>query len=117
MMKFIVRVICMMLTFSLTRSGQGQAVDYPPTRQVDVVDDYQGVKVSDPYRWLEELNSEETKAWVHAQNAITVKYLESLPMREVFRKRITELWDYPKVSVPWREGGRLWYRRNSGLQL
>jgi prolyl oligopeptidase len=105
-----------LLIFSLAQAGHAQPLDYPPSRRVDVVDDYQGVKVPDPYRWLEELNSGETKAWVEAQNAVTVKYLESQPMREVFRKRITELWDYPKVSVPWREGGRLWYRRNSGLQ-
>ena len=115
-MRFIVRVIAVMLALFLTQSRVGQTFDYPPTRQVNAVDDYQGVKIADPYRWLEELNSEETKEWVDAQSAITAKYLESLPLREVFRKRITELWDFPKITVPWREGGRLWYRRNSGLQ-
>lgn len=104
------------LTFTFAQAGRAQQIDYPPSRRVDVVDEYHGVKVPDPYRWLEELSSGETKAWVESQNTVTVKYLESLPMREFFRKRITELWDYPKVSVPWREGGRIWYRRNSGLQ-
>src|SRR6185436_10481863 len=60
--------------------------------------------------------SPDTKAWVEQQNGVTFKYLESLPLREAFRNRITELWDYPKVGIPWREGGRFWYYRNSGLQ-
>ncbi|MGH7823687.1 MAG: prolyl oligopeptidase family serine peptidase [Candidatus Binatia bacterium] len=92
------------------------ALDYPPSKTADVVDDYHGTQVADPYRWLEDLNSADTKAWVDAQNAVTHKYLESLPLRASFRRRITELWDYPKVSTPWRVGGKLWYRKNSGLQ-
>ena len=115
-MKRTTRVIIVMVTLCLAEAGKTQSFDYPPSRQVDVVDDYQDVKISDPYRWLEDLNSTETKAWINAQNAIAIKYLESLPLREVFRKRITELWNYPKVSLPRREGGRLWYRRNSGLE-
>lgn len=115
-MKFTIRVIIVMVTFCLAEAGKAQPFDYPPSRQVDVVDDYQGVKISDPYRWLEDLNSAETKIWIDAQNALTMKYLESLPIREVFRRRITELWNYPKVSLPSREGVRLWYRRNSGLE-
>jgi len=78
-MKLTARVIIVMVTFSLAEAGKAQPVDYPPSRQVDVVDDYQGVKISDPYRWLEDLNSAETKAWINAQNAIAIKYLESLP--------------------------------------
>jgi prolyl oligopeptidase len=91
-------------------------LDYPPAKTVDVVDDYHGTRVPDHYRWLEDLNSTETKAWVNAQNAVTFKYLESLPLRLAFHNRITELSDYPRVSTPWREGGRLWYRKNRGLQ-
>ena len=115
-MKRTTRVIIVMVTLCLAEAGKAQPFDYPPSRQVEIVDDYQDVKISDPYRWLEDLNSTETKAWINAQNAIAIKYLESLPLREVFRKRITELWNYPKVSLPKREGGRLWYRRNSGLE-
>jgi hypothetical protein len=92
------------------------AFDYPPSKTVGVVDDYHGTKVADPYRWLEDLESTDTKSWTEAQNSVTHRYLESLPMRRAFHERIAELWNYPKTSVPWREGGRLWYRRNSGLQ-
>ncbi|HEV8344640.1 MAG TPA: prolyl oligopeptidase family serine peptidase [Candidatus Binatia bacterium] len=115
-MKSMIKVVIAMLIFSLVQVRQGWSLDYPPSREVDVVDDYHGTKVPDPYRWLEDLNSAETKAWVKAQNGVTFRYLDSLPMREVFRKRITQLWNYPKVSIPWREGGRIWYRKNSGLQ-
>jgi len=115
-MKIAIQVIITFLTFTLAQAGQVQPLDYPPSRRVDIIDDYHGTKVPDPYRWLEDLNSAETNAWVAAQNGLTFKYLNSLPGREIFRKRVTELWDYPKVSLPTREGGRLWYRKNSGLQ-
>jgi len=92
------------------------AVDYPPSKTVDATDDYHGTAVADPYRWLEKVDSAETAAWIESQNAVTLKYLDSLPMRAALRKRITELWNYPKVGVPRLEGGRFWYRKNSGLQ-
>jgi prolyl oligopeptidase len=96
--------------------AEAQRLPYPATKKVDVVDEYHGTRVADPFRWMEDLGSADTKAWINAQNAITNSYLEKLPHRETLRKRITELWDYPKVSLPYREGGRLFYRRNSGLQ-
>ena len=77
-----------------------QRVQYPQTKTVDVVDDYHGVKVPDPYRWLEDLNSPETAEWVKAENDVTNAYLATLPNREQIRKRITELWNYPRVSTP-----------------
>ena len=89
---------------------------YPTTRKGDVVDDYFGAKVPDPYRWMEGLDSQETAEWVAAQNQVTFDYLGRLPMRERFKQRITELWDYPKVTIPVREGGRYFYQKNSGLQ-
>jgi prolyl oligopeptidase len=91
-------------------------VSYPDTARGDVVDDYFGTKVADPYRWMENLDSPEVGAWVAAQNAVTTAFLEQLPMRERFRRRITELWDYPRVSLPVREGGRYFYQKNSGLE-
>lgn len=91
-------------------------LDYPPSKTVDIIDDYHGTAVADPYRWLEELGSNDTQTWIDAQNRVTAKYIDALPLRQGLQKRITELWNYPKVSVPVREGGRLWYRKNSGLE-
>ncbi len=71
-------------------------VSYPPTKAGDVVDDYFGTKVADPYRWMEDLDSKDVADWVAAQNRVTSGYLDTLPMRDHFRRRITELWDYPQ---------------------
>jgi Serine proteases of the peptidase family S9A len=73
---------------------------YPPTKRVDVVDDYFGTKVPDPYRWLENENSAETKAWVDAENVLTFGYLDKIPYREKLKARLTELFNYPKVTAP-----------------
>jgi prolyl oligopeptidase len=91
-------------------------LEYPPTRTVDHTDDYHGTTVADPYRWLEDVDSEETAAWVAAQNAFTFGFLESIGARETFRERLTELWDYEKFGTPFREGGRTFWFRNDGLQ-
>ncbi len=74
------------------------SLKYPQPRKGDVVDDYFGTKVADPYRWMEDLNAAEVKQWVDAQNAVTFKYLDSLPLRDVLKKRITELYDYSRVA-------------------
>jgi prolyl oligopeptidase len=95
---------------------QTQSFDYPKPRTVDVADDYFGTRVPDPYRWMEDLNAPDVAKWVEAQNAATFKYLDTLPMREGLRKRITELWNYARVSAPYYKGGRWFYSRNSGLQ-
>jgi len=89
---------------------------YPPTRTVDVVDDYFGTRVADPYRWLENLDSPDTAAWIAAENKVTFGYLEKLPQREAIRKRLTDLWDYRRTALPQLEAGQLWFAQNSGLQ-
>ena len=91
-------------------------VQYPTTATVPHVDDYHGTRVADPYRWLEDLDSPETKAWVAAQNAVTSGYLATSPGRDAIRDRLTALWNYPRVSLPFREGGRLFFTKNTGLQ-
>ncbi len=91
-------------------------IAYPTTHTVDHVDDYHGTPVPDPYRWLEDLNAPETQAWIEAQNALTFSYLEQIPAREAIRARLTELWDFPKFSAPFKRGGRYFQFRNSGLQ-
>jgi prolyl oligopeptidase len=93
-----------------------QATSYPPTRKADVVDDYHGTQVPDPYRWLEDVDAPETRSWVEAQNRISFAYLEGIPERSKIRRRLTELWDYPKYGAPFKKGGRYFFFKNSGLQ-
>jgi prolyl oligopeptidase len=89
---------------------------YPPARKSDQTDDYHGVKVADPYRWLEDLDSAETKAWVEAQNKLTFGYLNEIPARGKIRDRLTKLWNYERYGTPFKKGDRYFYARNSGLQ-
>lgn len=89
---------------------------YPATARVDVTDDYHGTKVADPFRWLEDANSAETKAWVDAQNAVTFNWLGQVPQREAIKSRLTSIWNYERFSTPYREGGRYFFSRNDGLQ-
>lgn len=89
---------------------------YPPARKSEQTDDYHGVKVADPYRWLEDLDSEETKTWVEAENKLTFKYLNEIPARAKIRERLTKLWNYERFGTPFNEGDRYFYSRNSGLQ-
>ncbi|MCK9255391.1 MAG: prolyl oligopeptidase family serine peptidase [Bacteroidales bacterium] len=89
---------------------------YPETRVSDVTDEYFGIEVLDPYRWLEDDNSEETAEWVKAQNEISFKYLEAIPYREKIKDRLLKLWDYPKVSAPVKKAGLYFYFKNDGLQ-
>jgi prolyl oligopeptidase len=89
---------------------------YPAARRADQADDYFGTRVADPYRWLEDVDSPETRAWVEAERQVTGRYLAALPEREPIRRRLTELYDYPKYGVPFREGGRTFWTQNTGLQ-
>ncbi len=89
---------------------------YPEAHRLEQVDDYHGVKVVDPYRWLEDLDSQPTHDWVAAENRVTGAYLAAIPEREPIRKRLTELWNYERYSVPARHGGRYFFSRNDGLQ-
>src|SRR5688572_16583859 len=79
-------------------------LQYPESKKGDVVDDYNGTKVEDPYRWLEDDNSEETKEWVKAQNKVTFDYLNGIPDRAKIKKRLEELWNYPRYSSPYKKG-------------
>ncbi len=93
-----------------------QSFVYPSSRKADQVDDYHGTKVADPYRWLEDPDSEETKAWVEEQNQITFSYLGEIPVREQIKQRLTQLWNYEKYGSPFKEGDRYFYFKNDGLQ-
>ncbi len=89
---------------------------YPQSRKVDQIDDYHGTPVPDPYRWLEDLESEETKAWVEAQNRVTFNFLDQIPEREQLKLRLEQLWNYEKYGIPFKHGDRTFYFKNSGLQ-
>jgi prolyl oligopeptidase len=91
-------------------------LSYPTTRKIDQTDDYHGVAVSDPYRWLENPDSEETQAWVEAQNAVTFGYLQEIPAREKIKQRLTQLWNYERYGIPFKQGDRYFYYKNDGLQ-
>ena len=86
---------------SCNHMKQIKHMPYPETQRTDVADDYFGTKVADPYRWLEDDNSEATAAWVKAQNAVTQDYLSQIPFRDAIRGRLTQLWNYPKGGHPW----------------
>jgi prolyl oligopeptidase len=93
-----------------------QRFQYPDAKKIDQVDDYHGTKVTDPYRWLENPDSTESRAWIEAENKITFPYLESLPHREELKERLTTLWNYTRYTAPFKRGGKYFYSKNDGLQ-
>jgi prolyl oligopeptidase len=104
------------LLLMTTATLSAEVLTYPVTRKEDVVDVHHGVKTADPYRWLEDDNSEETKAWVKAQNEVTFSYLEKLPRRQEIKTRLQKLWNYERMGQPFEHGGRWFFTHNSGLQ-
>lgn len=112
MKNFLIAVICMAAPTLIT----AQTVKYPQTRKDNVVDDYFGTKVADPYRWLENDTSAETGNWVKRQNEVTFGYLEKIPFRNAIRERLKELVNYPRYSSPFRIGEYYFFSKNDGLQ-
>jgi prolyl oligopeptidase len=98
------------------RTDGDTPLTYPKAKTVDQVDDYHGVKVADPYRWLEDTDSADTKSWVEAENKLTFSYLDQIPYRGAIRDRLTKLWNYERFSTPGQQGGRYFYSHNNGLQ-
>jgi prolyl oligopeptidase len=107
--------LLILMAFSINSLAQTK-FNYPVAKKVDQTDDYHGVKVSDPYRWLEDVDSADTKAWVDAENKVTSDYLATIPQREQIKKRLTELWNYEKYSAPFKAGKHYFYYKNDGLQ-
>src|SRR4051812_16510050 len=102
----------------LTSRAQTPAppLTYPAAVRGPQVDVYHGVSVADPYRWLEDTDSPQTKAWVEAENRLSSAYLAAIPQRAAIHDRLLKLWNYAKYSTPTKVGGRLFYLENSGLQ-
>src|SRR6266700_3207929 len=102
--------------FTSAVPAPAQTLQYPAARKSDVVDDYHGTRVPDPYRWLEDPDSPESRAWIEAQNRLTAAYLADIPARGTIRERLTKLWNYPKYGTPFRKGRRYFFFKNDGLQ-
>src|SRR5260370_11527470 len=98
------------------RSAAAQTATYRPTKRGDVVDDHFGTKVPDPYRWLEDVDAPDTRAWVEAQNQVSFAYLAAIPQRDAIRRRLTTLWDYARYGAPFKKKGRYFFFKNEGLQ-
>ncbi|HUU96141.1 MAG TPA: prolyl oligopeptidase family serine peptidase [Phycisphaerae bacterium] len=117
----VIGTIAILAVGGATTYGQAelpidQPLVYPKTKTIDVVEDYHGTKVADPYRWMEDLDSPGVKDWIEAQNKVTFGYLEAIPQREQINKRLTVLWDYEKYGMPRKRGDRYFFSKNDGLQ-
>ena len=115
------RVCLFLLSLGIVTMSLLPAADFPPpppTKKVEQVDDYHGIKVADPYRWLEDdvRESQDVAEWVAAENKVTEAYLATVPQRGAVQKRLTELWNYERYSAPSKEGDRYIYFKNDGLQ-
>lgn len=103
-------------TSNIKMSFPNESLSYPETAQDQQSDIYHGIEVKDPYRWLEDPDSEATRAWVAAQNKVTTDYLSQISSREDIKSRLTQLWNYEKYSSPFKRGDRYFYFKNDGLQ-
>ena len=111
--------IALLITFTTqlpAADAKASKLNYPAAKAVEQVDDYHGTKVADPYRWLEDTDSADTKAWVDAENALTFNYLENIPQRAAIKERITNLWNYERYTTPTKRENRYFYSKNNGLQ-
>ena len=105
----------MALALPITLMSQNK-MQYPTTKKGQVTDTYFDTKVADPYRWLEDDRSEETGSWVKEQNRLTYDYLSKIPYRDALKSRLEKLWNYEKISAPFKEGNFTYYYKNNGLQ-
>ena len=101
---------------SVTLTAQQGPYAYPQAKKVNQVDDFFGTKIADPYRWLEDSDAPDTRAWIDAQNELTFGYLKQIPERERISKRLWALWDYERYGIPSREGRWYVFSRNTGKQ-
>lgn len=114
-------MFCLLASLAADVLGQNCATNeaaliYPATKKVEQYDIYHGVTIADPYRWLEDANSTDTHDWIAAQNSLTQACLSAIPRRAAIRQRLTQLWNYERFGVPFKEGGRYFFNRNDGLQ-
>ncbi|WP_396602515.1 prolyl oligopeptidase family protein [Algibacter sp. R77976] len=119
MKKLILSLLCLTSLLACKSSkieNKFISVNYPKTKTVDTIDTYFDTKVKDPYRWLEDDRSEDTEAWVKAQNKATFGFLDNIPYRNELKERLSEIWNYEKVGAPFKEGDYTYFYKNNGLQ-
>ena len=109
-------VLSLSLVANAITAQTSAPLSYPAATRGTQVDVYHGTSIADPYRWLEDVDSPATTAWVAAQNRLTDSFLASIPQREKIRARLTQLWNYERYSAPFKENGRYFYFQNTGLQ-
>lgn len=110
-----IAVVCSLSMNAQTSKSTGK-LKYPESRKTETTDTYFGSTVKDPYRWLEDDRSAETAAWVKAENEVTYNYLSQIPFRDALKARVEKLWNYEKISAPFKEGNYTYYTKNNGLQ-
>lgn len=108
--------ICLMFACKSNELKKLSMLPYPETKKVDTVDSYFGTSISDPYRWLENDTTKETAEWVKQQNKVTQHYISQIPYRETIKNSLTDIWNYEKISAPYRKGDYYFYSKNNGLQ-
>ena len=109
------KLILFILLASMNTESFSQ-IKYPATKKVNQEDNYFGTIIKDPYRWLEDDNSADTKAWVKEENKVTEEYLSKIPFREKVKSRLKEMWNYTKYDAPFKEGDYYYFYKNDGLQ-
>jgi prolyl oligopeptidase len=116
MLKKVLWPAIIAVVFTMQSDLLSAPFNYPTAKKIDQVDDYHGTKVADPYRWLENPDSPESREWIEAENKITFDFLRKIPAREKIKQRLTDLWNYERFGVPFKEGNRYFISRNDGLQ-
>src|SRR3989440_9500629 len=111
--RFLALVAAVLLTLAKNPAAKFK---YPAAPTSNQVDDYNGVKVADPYRPVENPDAPESRKWIEAENKITFDFLKAIPERDGIKKRLTEVWDYERFGVPYKENDRYFFSRNTGLQ-
>jgi prolyl oligopeptidase len=110
------RLVLVCAILSMMPAAQQSPLTYPKAKKVDQVDDFFGTRIADPYRWLEDSDAPDTRAWIDAENALTFGFLEKIPERPIILKRLTAIWNYERYGAPSREGDWYIFSKNDGLQ-
>lgn len=116
MLKKYLSLLTVLVFISVFVFAKSPSFKYPQAKKTDQIDDYHGTKVLDPYRWLEEIDSNDSRSWIDAENQLTKDYLTNIPQRDAIKNRLTKLWNHEKYSAPFKAGKHYFYSKNNGLQ-